>query len=87
MKQVETDEIYRNVRLTEIPWNTETPPDAIVQLVNSGKIKPCKTIDLGCGAGNYAIYLAGKGFNVTGIDLSPMAVKFAKENAKEKKVG
>jgi cyclopropane fatty-acyl-phospholipid synthase-like methyltransferase len=86
MKQVETDEIYRNVPLKEIPWNIKTPPDVIVQLIGSGKIKPCKTIDLGCGAGNYAIYLAGKGFNVTGVDISPMAIKFAKKNAKDKKV-
>lgn len=86
MKQIEIDEIYRNVQLKEIPWNIETPPDAIVQLVRSGKIKPCKTIDLGCGAGNYAIYLAGKGFSVTGVDISPMAIKYAKENANAKKI-
>jgi SAM-dependent methyltransferase len=86
MKQVETDEIYRNVPLTEIPWNIETPPDALVQLVESGKIPPCEVIDLGCGAGNYAIYLAYIGYNVTGVDISPTAIKIAKENAKKKKV-
>jgi len=85
MKQVETDEIYRNVPLTEIPWNIEAPPDELVQLVGSGKIPPCDVIDLGCGAGNYAIYLAHKGFNVTGVDISPTAIKFPKENAKKKK--
>jgi len=86
MKQVEPDEIYRNVPLKEIPWNIETPPDVLVQLVESGKVPPCEVIDLGCGAGNYAIYLAHKGFNVTGVDFSPTAIKFAKENAKKKKV-
>jgi SAM-dependent methyltransferase len=86
MKQVELDDIYRNVPLKEIPWNIETPPDALVRLVESGKVPPCEVIDLGCGAGNYAIYLAHKGFNVTGVDISPTAIKFAKENAKKKKV-
>lgn len=86
MKQVEPDEIYRNVPLKKIPWNIETPPDALVQLVESGIVPPCDVIDLGCGAGNYAIYLAHKGFNVTGVDFSPTAIKFAKENAKKKKV-
>jgi 2-polyprenyl-3-methyl-5-hydroxy-6-metoxy-1,4-benzoquinol methylase len=86
MKQIETDEIYKNVSLKEIPWNIETPPDVIVQLVACGKIKPCNAIDLGCGTGNYAIYLAGKGFNVTGVDTSPVAIKFAMENAMQKKV-
>lgn len=80
------DEIYKNVPLEKIPWNIETPPDILVKLVDSGKLKPCKVIDLGCGAGNYAIYLASKGFDVTGIDVSSAAIGMAKENAKEKKV-
>jgi len=80
------DEIYRNIPLEEIPWNIETPPDALVELVDNGKVKPCKTIDLGCGTGNYAIYLASVGFDVTGIDISSTAIKIAKENAKKKRV-
>ncbi len=83
---VEMDRIYKNIPLEEIPWNIETPPDALVELVDSGKVKPCKTIDLGCGAGNYAIYLASRGFDVTGIDISPAAIKIARENAKKKGV-
>jgi SAM-dependent methyltransferase len=86
MKQTETDEIYRNVPLEEIPWNIETPPDAIVQLIEAGKVNPCRALDIGCGAGNYAIYLAGKGFDVTGIDISPKAIELATKNAAEKKV-
>jgi len=82
----EVDRIYRNTPLEEIPWNIETPPKALVELVESRKVKPCKTIDLGCGTGNYAIYLAGIGFEVTGIDISPTAIKIAKENAKKKGV-
>jgi len=78
------DKIYRNVPLNEIPWNIETPPNELVHLVNSGKVKSSKTIDFGCGTGNYAIYLASRGFNVTGIDISPTAIKIAKENAKKK---
>jgi SAM-dependent methyltransferase len=86
MMQVEMDSIYKNISLEEIPWNIETPPDALVELVDRGKVKPCKTIDLGCGAGNYAIYLASIGFDVTGIDISPAAIKIAEENAKKKGV-
>jgi len=78
------DRIYRKTPLEEIPWNIETPPDVLVKLIESGKVKPCKTIDLGCGTGNYAIYLASTGFEVTGIDISPTAIKIAKENAKKK---
>jgi len=80
------DRIYRNMPLEEIPWNIETPPDTLVELVESGKVKPCKAIDLGCGAGNYATYLANMGFDVTGVDISPSAIKTAKENAEKRGV-
>ena len=86
MKRTEIDKIYRNMHPAEIPWNIETPPKALVELVESGKVKTCKTIDLGCGTGNYAIYLANIGFDVTGVDISPTAIKIAKENAKKKGV-
>jgi SAM-dependent methyltransferase len=80
------EKIYQKTPLNEIPWNRETPPDVLVELVENEKVKPCKTIDLGCGAGNYSVYLASVGFDVTGIDISPTAIKAARENAKKKGV-
>lgn len=80
------DKIYRNTLPEDLPWNIETPPRALVELVESGLVKPCKTIDLGCGTGNYTIYLTGKGFEVTGIDISQTAVNIARENASKKAV-
>jgi cyclopropane fatty-acyl-phospholipid synthase-like methyltransferase len=80
------DNLYRNMPPEEIPWNIVTPPDVLVQLVESGVVRPCKTIDFGCGAGNYVIYLAGKGFDATGVDLSPTAIQMANENAQKKGV-
>jgi len=84
MKNVDMDKIYRDLPLDQIPWNMETPPETLVELVNSGKIEPCRAVDLGCGIGNYAIYLATRGFNVTGIDISPTAINLARENAARK---
>ena len=81
MKYADINRIYENIPLEKIPWNSTNPPDELVALVQSGKIRPCKTVDLGCGAGNYAIYLAGLGFDVTGIDSAPKAVQLAEENA------
>jgi SAM-dependent methyltransferase len=82
-KPADIDEIYRRMPLDRIPWNSETPPDILVDLVGSGKVRPCRAIDLGCGAGNYAIWLAGQGFDVTGVDSSPTAIRIAREKAKE----
>lgn len=43
-----------------------------------------KILDLACGKGRHAIYLNEKGFDVTGIDLSPENIKYASQfsNAK-----
>jgi 2-polyprenyl-3-methyl-5-hydroxy-6-metoxy-1,4-benzoquinol methylase len=62
-------------------WTTTEPPKELVKLIESGKIKPCKAIDIGCGEGFYSIYLASKGFDVLGVDISENAIKYAKENA------
>ena len=69
MDQNEINKIYSNLPLDEIPWNLETPPQALVELIQNEEIKPCKAIDLGCGAGNYALYLAQLGFDITGARL------------------
>jgi SAM-dependent methyltransferase len=86
MKHPDMDEIYRTLPLEDVPWVVEEPPKALVDLVESGDLRPCKAIDLGCGTGNYAIYLAGRGFRVTGVDISPTAITLAGENAKNKGV-
>ena len=47
MKYADVDRIYQTIPLDNIPWNSETPPDALVRIVQDGKVRPCKTIDLG----------------------------------------
>jgi SAM-dependent methyltransferase len=37
-----------------------------------------KVLDVGCGAGRVALYLQKRGFDVLGIDLSPLAVRVCK---------
>jgi len=78
--------IYRERTLDEIPWNVENPPDLLTALVESGWVLPCDAVDLGCGAGNYAVWLASKGFRMTGLDLSPNAIELATGLAKQKDI-
>lgn len=40
-------------------------------------------LDVACGRGRHSITLAGKGFNVTGIDISPASIDYAKQFEKE----
>jgi SAM-dependent methyltransferase len=37
-----------------------------------------RVLDIGCGAGRHALYLQKKGFDVLGIDNSPLAIKVCK---------
>ena len=37
-----------------------------------------KVLDVGCGAGRHSLYLQGKGFDVIGIDASPLAIKICR---------
>jgi len=41
-----------------------------------------KTLELGCGDGEKSLWLATKGYEATGVELSPTAVEWAKEKAK-----
>jgi 2-polyprenyl-3-methyl-5-hydroxy-6-metoxy-1,4-benzoquinol methylase len=34
-----------------------------------------KTLDIGCGAGRHSLYLQEKGFDVVGVDNSPLAIE------------
>jgi SAM-dependent methyltransferase len=37
-----------------------------------------RVLDVGCGAGRHSLYLQEKGFDVLGIDISPVAIKVCK---------
>jgi SAM-dependent methyltransferase len=86
LEPVDIEDIYKKLSPEEIPWNIETPPDILVELLEIGTVKPCKAVDLGCGIGHYAVYLAQRGFEVTGIDISPTAINLAQEKAKKERV-
>jgi len=73
------EKIYENGAI----WTETNPPKELIELIESGKIKSCKVLDVGCGEGFYSIYLASKGFDVMGIDISENAIRIAKENAEK----
>ena len=81
MLKDQMEKIYRDLPLDKIPWNIETPPSILKDIVKTEKIKPCRVIEFGCGAGNYVMYLAGKGYDATGVDFSKPAIEIAKKSA------
>ena len=63
----------------------ETEAAAFInKLIDHLKPKPgAEMLDVACGKGRHSILLAGKGFTVTGIDLSEDSITEAKENESE----
>ena len=67
-------------------WTMEEPPQILKDLVENGTIKPGRTLDIACGEGTAAVYLARKGFSVLGIDFSEKAIEYARARAVKKGV-
>jgi len=67
------------------PSLTNLAPNALLSSVVKGR-KPGAALDLGIGQGRNALYLAENGWDVTGVDISDVAVGQARENAAKKQL-
>ncbi|MFE4976604.1 class I SAM-dependent methyltransferase [Kitasatospora sp. NPDC056651] len=67
------------------PFFTPEPDENLVSYLDRGLVPgaPGRALDLGCGAGRNAIHLAARGFDVDAVDLSPAALAWAAERARE----
>jgi SAM-dependent methyltransferase len=61
----------------QLPWDTGQPDPLLVEFVTSGGVTPGQTLEIGAGTGTNAIWLAERGFDVLGVDVSPLAVERA----------
>jgi SAM-dependent methyltransferase len=68
-------------RAEYLPWETGRPSTELRRVVAQHAIRPCRAVELGCGTGASAVWLARRGFEVTGIDLSRSAIRRARERA------
>jgi SAM-dependent methyltransferase len=69
------DSAYRDGK--KAPWDTGAPAPELKRVMEAGLVQPCRVVELGCGSGENAIYLAQKGFEVTAIDVAPTAIGLA----------
>lgn len=65
------------------PWDTNQTPPEIVQLVEQEQLSPGRALDLGCGTGTNAIYLARHGWQAAGIDFVGRAIRTARRKARK----
>jgi SAM-dependent methyltransferase len=61
-----------------LPWDSGRPDHHLVELVERGTIPPGSTLEIGCGTGTNARWLASRGFDVLAVDLAPTAVERAR---------
>lgn len=75
------DRFYAD-RGREVPFFINAPDENLVSYVNRGLIpSKGKALDLGCGPGRNALYLAELGFEVDAVDFSEEAIRWAEERA------
>ena len=75
----EWNERYREGNL---PWDTGRPSSELQRVLSENSITPCRALDIGCGTGSNSVWLAEQGFEVTGVDVAPLAIERAKDRAR-----
>lgn len=79
------DDFYTD-RTKEIPFfKVKGPDENLVDYFNNG-LAPKRVLEIGCGPGRNAVYMAKKGCEVDALDLSNNAIEWAQERAREEGV-
>ncbi|GAA1966080.1 class I SAM-dependent methyltransferase [Amycolatopsis minnesotensis] len=82
LEDFDFEEIYQgNTEIGEtMPWDIGEPQPLLVALEAAGGVGG-DILDIGCGLGNNAIFLASRGHRVTGVDGSETALATARQRA------
>lgn len=67
--------------LGRTPWDTEVTPPELIEVIEKQRITPGCALDIGCGTGTNAIYLARHGFEAIGVDIAHLAIWRARYKA------
>lgn len=86
------DDVYKkNKSSGKAGWDPAEISEAVIQQFQDLFTHECipqngRLLELGCGAGNLSVGFAKLGYQVTGVDIAPSAVEWAKERAAEAKL-
>ncbi len=69
--------------LDMIPWNIQAPQPVFVEVEQDGEVAG-HVLDVGCGLGDNALFFAERGYQVTGIDVSPSVIENNRDKAHER---
>lgn len=65
----------------QLPWDIGVPDKQLVAVVDKGIIAPGRGLEIGCGTGTNALWLAQRGFDVVAVDVAPLAIEAARKKA------
>ncbi|MCS7159129.1 MAG: class I SAM-dependent methyltransferase [Gemmatales bacterium] len=71
----------RRYETGDTPWDTGRPDEELIRILDEKWFGPCRCVEIGCGTGTNAIWLAQRGFDVTAFDISPLAIEKARAKA------
>ena len=74
------DDAYRGGR---VPWDIGRPQPAIVRVAGEGDLTG-RVLDVGCGSGEHALLASTIGLEVTGVDVSQVAIERARGKARQR---
>ena len=72
--------LFNYLYLTNPPWDTGVTPPELVSFINTHP--PGRALDLGCGTGTNAVYMAKNGWEVSGVDFVRRAIITARQKAR-----
>jgi SAM-dependent methyltransferase len=86
---IDFDALYRGespgegiAAVTTPPWDNEAPSESVIAWQAGGWVHG-EVLDIGCGFGDNAVYLAKNRYAVTGLDISPTALITAERRARD----
>ena len=69
-------------RLGITPWDSGVPPPELIEVIEGARrLSTGRALDLGCGTGTTTLYMASSGWQVTGVDFVPLAIRTARAKA------
>jgi cyclopropane fatty-acyl-phospholipid synthase-like methyltransferase len=74
------DDAYRGGRA---PWDIGRPQPAIARVAGAGELTG-RVLDVGCGSGEHALLASTIGLQVTGVDVSSVAIANARAKARQR---
>ncbi|NOZ68904.1 MAG: class I SAM-dependent methyltransferase, partial [Deferribacteres bacterium] len=76
-----TKDFEERYRKGDLPWDTGGHDRNLERIIREHSIPPCPVLEVGAGTGSDAVWLAGQGFKVTAVDVSPTAAEIARRKA------